>query len=105
MTRRAWIPDQVWDDTIIVFAGGESGDTLPQKKPPFEGRFLQNMATTYFHNPKVTIIGAEGLNCCVRDGNRCGPFARVTKSCFSGGEKQNSITLVRSGVNRDAAAR
>ena len=28
-------------------------------------------------------IAAEGLNCCVRNGNRCFPFAIATKKLFS----------------------
>ena len=27
---------------------------------------------------QLSTLGAEGLNCCVRDGNRCFPFAIVT---------------------------
>ena len=34
------------------------------------------------YSPKKRIlstIGAEGLNCCVRDGNRCDSFAIITR--------------------------
>ena len=39
------------------------------------------LALTYSHTPRGCItIGAEGLNCCVRNENRCDPFARNTRT-------------------------
>lgn len=38
---------------------------------------------TYFPTPiERSIFGAEGLNCCVRNGNRCDPLAMVTGKSF-----------------------
>ena len=36
------------------------------------------LAAAYFCY--LAIIGADGLNCCVRDGNRCDPIAQATKT-------------------------
>ena len=38
------------------------------------------LAMTYLPSKRVaSIVGAEGLNFCVRDGYRCVPFAFVTR--------------------------
>ena len=38
------------------------------------------LAMTYLPSKRpASIVGAEGLNFCVRDGNRCDPFAIVTR--------------------------
>ena len=49
------------------------------------------------HGACRTTIGAEGLNCCVRDGNRCTPFARTTKRLHS----YEHILLARNYVTRE----
>ena len=47
------------------------------------------LAMTYSPKKRIlSTIGAEGLNCCVRDGNRCDSFAIITRisgnySCLS----------------------
>ena len=47
------------------------------EKISLKARFSHKLAVTYF--PLASIIGAGGLNCCVRDGNRCDPIAKTTK--------------------------
>ena len=38
-------------------------------------------AMTYLFSKRIaSIFGAEGLNFCVRDGNRCDPFASITRN-------------------------
>ena len=48
---------------------------------------LSVLAPTYSRTPKGTTIGAGGLNCCVRDGNRCDPTAKGTRTERSKTEK------------------
>ena len=39
------------------------------------------LAMTYLSSKRIaSIFGAEGLNFCVRDGNRCDPFASITRN-------------------------
>ena len=50
----------------------------PKTKTPSEMEGIDDkLAATYFH-PEA-IIGADGLNCCVRNGNRWFPIARTTR--------------------------
>ena len=45
---------------------------------------LKVLALTYSHIRKTnTTIGAEGLNYCVRNENRCTPFAGSTRTSSS----------------------
>ena len=41
------------------------------------------LAVTYSPRTNPSTIGAEGLNCCVRDGNRCDPFAIITRQILT----------------------
>ena len=48
--------------------------STPLKKPTV-------LAPTYScSHLRTTTIGAGGLNCCVRDGNRCDPAAKGTRT-------------------------
>ena len=51
------------------------------EKTALSDGFFIILAMAYFPEVKnPSIIGAGGLNFCVRDGNRCGPSARITKA-------------------------
>ncbi len=52
---------------------------------------------TFPHSNPCSIIGAVGLNFCVRDGNRCDPYAIATENRTTGFQlpKTFSIRLVR----------
>jgi hypothetical protein len=52
--------------------------------------------------PRST-IGAEGLNCRVRNGNGCGPFARITgKTSLGFTSKRSRMEGMRAGGTRDS---
>ncbi len=54
--------------------------SFPTKKPPCISKVVCILAMTYLPSKRpASIVGAEGLNFCVRDGNRCDPFAIVTR--------------------------
>ncbi len=60
--------------------------TAFQQKTALWGRFFAFQVQNTWHRPTLagvslpTTIGAEGLNCCVRNGNRCFPLAKGTKN-------------------------
>lgn len=47
----------------------------------WQGVTLKNPAMTYF--PVISIIGAGGLNFRVRNGNGCGPSAKIAGKTFA----------------------
>ena len=50
------------------------------KKPPCTCKVVNILAMTYLPSKRTaSIVGAEGLNFCVRDGYRCVTFAIVTR--------------------------
>ena len=53
------------------------------------------LAMTYLPSKRpASIVGAEGLNFCVRDGNRCDPFAIVTRIFnWSGSSPSQNYTV------------
>lgn len=55
-------------------------DLMKQKRPAGWLIFLNGLAASYSHRGKPpTTIGAEELNCRVRNGNGCDLFAIATK--------------------------
>ena len=55
--------------------------TQQKKRSDYFGTLFAILAMTYLSSKRIaSIFGAEGLNFCVRDGNRCDPFASITRN-------------------------
>ena len=63
---------------------------LPQKGPR-SNKFRRR--PTFPHSYPCSIIGAAGLNFCVRDGNRCDPCAIATENRKTGFQLPKTFTM------------
>ena len=67
-----------------------------QKNHPAHARWLTILAMTYLPSKRTaSIVGAEGLNFCVRDGYRCVTFAIVTR-IFIFSKKSSDLSKLHS---------
>jgi hypothetical protein len=89
----------------VSATAGEPGPTLrgvailgkrQKQGPPLGEAGLFNKfrrRPTFPHSDPCSIIGAVGLNFCVRDGNRCDPYAIATENRTTGFQLPKTVSI------------